>query len=85
MSRNIAEGYARRTIKENIRYYEMAAASWAEVYSQLYALHQTQQISDEEFKIFDNQLYEFENKMIAMNKSLIRKLKTKSNWNDNYE
>ena len=85
MSRNIAEGYARRTLKENIRFYEIAAASSAEVYSQLYALNQTDQISDEEFKALDERLYEFENKMIAMNKRLIEKLNDGSDWEDDYQ
>ena len=85
MSRNIAEGYARRTLKENIRFYEIAAASSAEVYSQLYALNQTGQISDEEFKALDERLYEFENKMIAMNKRLIEKLNDGSDWEDDYQ
>jgi four helix bundle protein len=85
MSRNIAEGYARRTLKENLRFYEIATASSTEVYSQLYALNQTQQISDVEFKGLDDKLYEFENKMIAMNKRLIEKLKTGSDWKEDYQ
>ena len=85
MSRNIAEGYARRTLKENLRFYEIATASSTEVYSQLFALHQAGQISDDEFKPLDDRLYEFENKMIAMNKRLIEKLKNGSDWKEDYQ
>ena len=85
LSRNIGEGYARRTLKENLRYYEIAASSAAEVYSQVYALNCTDQISDEEFRSLDDNLYKFENKIIAMNRKMIKKIKNGEEWKSDYQ
>lgn len=85
ISRNIAEGYARRTLKENIRFYEIAASSAVEVYSQLHALYHTKQLTDDEFNLLDSKLYEFENKMISMNRRMIEKLRNGDKWKDGYE
>ena len=85
ISSNIAEGYSRRTLKENLRFYEIALSSSAENYSQMFALHTADQIADEDFDIYDNHLYELENKLIKMNKSLILKLSSNSNWNSDYQ
>jgi four helix bundle protein len=85
ISSNIAEGYARRTLKENLRFYEIALSSSAENYSQMFALYTAEQITVEAFDIYENHLYELENKIIKMNKSLILKLSTDSNWNSDYQ
>ncbi len=85
VSSNIAEGYTRRTIKENLRFYEIALSSLAENYSQLFALTAAGQMSKEEFQSYDDKIYELENKLVKMNKSLIAKLESKSDWNDDYK
>lgn len=85
VSSNIAEGYARRTIKENLRFYEISLSSAAENYSQMFALTAAKQISEVDFIMFDDKVYELENKLLKMNRSLISKLNTKSAWNDDYK
>ena len=84
ISSNIAEGYARRTAKENLRFYEIALGSLAECYSQMFALTLTEQVSKEDFDRFDSKSFELENKLIAMNKSLIAKIKAGSEWKSEY-
>ncbi|MBW8049313.1 MAG: four helix bundle protein [Cytophagales bacterium] len=85
MSGNIAEGYSRRSIKENLRYYEISLSSAAENYTQMFALQSTSQISKDDFIIYDDKIYEFENKMIKMNKNLISKLNSNDKWKSNYQ
>lgn len=85
ISSNIAEGYSRRSIKENLRFYEIDLGSVAENYSQMFAIQNTNQISREDFDIFDNKIYELENKVISMNKDMISKIKTNTCWKTEYE
>ena len=85
ISSNIAEGYSRRTIKENLRFYEIALSSSAENYSQMFALNITGQILDDDFDKYDYHLDELENKLINMNKDLISKLSSNKNWKSDYQ
>ena len=85
ISSNIAEGYSRRTIKENLRFYEIALASAAENYSQMFALHTSGQLKEDDFNNYDNHLYRLENKIIKMNISLIEKMKSSEEWKTDYE
>ena len=85
ISSNVAEGYARRSIKENLRFYEIALSSSAENCSQLHALTNASQISIEDFELLDLKLYEIENKLIKMNQSLIDKLNKSKSWKDDYK
>ena len=84
ISSNIAEGYSRRTIKENLRFYEIALSSAAENYSQMFALQSTDQLSRDDFIIYDENMYELENKLISMNKSLVDKISSNSKWKKDY-
>lgn len=84
ISSNIAEGYARRTLKENLRFNEIALSSSAENCSQIHALKESGQISPSEFELLDTKLYEVENKIIRMNKTLIKKLNNGAKWNSDY-
>jgi four helix bundle protein len=84
ISSNIAEGYSRRTAKENLRFYEIALSSSAELYSQMFALCSTAQISSEDFTEFDTLSYELENKLIKMNQTLVSNLQSKGEWNSDY-
>ena len=85
MSGNIGEGYSRRSVKENLRYYEISLSSAAENYTQMFALQSTSQISKDDFIIYDDKIYEFENKMIKMNKSLILKMNSGAEWKSDYQ
>lgn len=84
ISSNIAEGYSRRTLKENLRFYEISLASAAENYSQIYSLFVTGQINIDKFNEYDNLLYELENKILAMNRNLIEKIKSGYDWKIDY-
>jgi four helix bundle protein len=62
---NIAEGYSRRGLKENIQFNNIALASLAENYSQVFALHKGRDIDSEWFDEYDKQHYKLENKLIT--------------------
>ena len=84
MSSNIAEGYSRRSIKENLRLYEISLSSGAENFSQMFALCNAKQIGKEVFLTYDDKIYAWENKMINMNKSLISKMNSGAEWKSEY-
>jgi len=84
ISSNIAEGYSRRTPNENLRFYEIALSSAAECYSQMFALVSSEQISKDDFDCFDTKIYELENKLISMNKSLIMNIRSGAEWKSEY-
>jgi len=85
ISSNIAEGYSRRTLKENLRFYEIALSSSAENCSQIHALTESEQITRNEFELLDVKLYEIENKIIRMNQSLIKKMNSGEKWESDYQ
>lgn len=81
---NIAEGYGRRSLKENINFNNYALGSLAENYSQIYAFLKSEKIDRKWFDIYDRKHFSLENKLIAYNKSQIKILKEKGSWNDDY-
>ena len=84
VSSNIAEGYARRFIKENIQFNTIALASLAENYSQIYSLFNSDIIEESWFRKYDVIHYSLENKLINFNKSQIKKLKSNKEWKNDY-
>lgn len=84
VSSNIAEGYGRRYLKENIQYNNIALASLAENYSQIFALLSSNDIDKEWFDNYDMNHYSLENKLISYNRSQIKHLKDKQEWRDDY-
>lgn len=85
VSSNIAEGYSRRTVKENLRFNEIALSSLSENYSQMFALRCAEQLTKEEFSNYDDLSYKLENELISMNKKLIQKINSDTSWHTNYE
>jgi len=81
---NIAEGYCRRFLKENIQFNNIALASMGENYSQIFALISSGDIDKEWFDEYDKKHYMLENKMINFNKSQIKILNEKSDWHNDY-
>lgn len=81
---NIAEGYSRRGLKENIQFNSIALSSLSENYSQIYALFKSSDIDKEWFDKFDSKHYSLENKLINYNKSQVAQLKEKSDWKNDY-
>ena len=81
---NIAEGYCRRHLRENIQYNNIVLASLGENYSQIYALMRSNDIEREWFDKYDEKHYSLENKLISYNKSQIKYLKENSEWRNDY-
>ena len=81
---NIAEGYGRRYLRENIQFNNIALASLAENYSQIFALLASEDINPEWFDLYDKKHFSLENKLISFNKSQIKQLKDKNEWKDDY-
>jgi len=81
---NIAEGYCRRHLKENIQFNSIALSSLGENYSQIFALLISEDIDRKWFDEYDQLHYSLENKLINLNKSFIKKLNN-GDWNKDYE
>jgi four helix bundle protein len=81
---NIAEGYGRRSLKENINFNNYALGSLAENYSQVYALLKAEKIDRIWFDVYDSKHFSLENKLIAYNKSQIKILNKKGDWKNDY-
>ncbi len=84
VSSNIAEGYGRRYVKETIQFNSIALASLAEHFSQIYTLFNATLIDEDWFLKFDDSHYSLENKLINYNKAIIKKVKNKETWNNDY-
>ena len=85
ISANIAEGYCRRYLKENIQFNSIALASLGENYSQLFTLFNASEIDEEWFKEYDKIHYSLENKLIKLNKTSIENLKSNYDWKNDYQ
>ena len=57
----------------------------SENYTQLLILTKSDDIEKEWFEEYDKKHYSIENKLLALNKSLIQKLKQKDGWNEDYK
>jgi four helix bundle protein len=81
---NIAEGYCRRSIKENIQYIAISLSSLGENYSQIFTLTNSGDIDIDWFKEYDKKHYSLENKLIKLNQTYISKMKAKEDWKNDY-
>lgn len=81
---NIAEGYCRRSIKENIQYLAISLSSLGENYSQIFTLTNSNDIDIDWFKEYYKKHYSLENKLIKLNQSYISKMKSKEEWKNDY-
>ena len=81
---NIAEGYSRRSIKENIQYVTISLASLSENYTQIFALLNAGVLNRSWFDEYDNKLYSLENKLIQLNRSMIAK-PGQNDWQNDYK
>jgi four helix bundle protein len=75
ISRNVAEGYCRRSIKEYMNHLNIALGSCGEFHSCYDSCKQADQITDEEYEKLDNLHYKVENELIKLIKSLQKKQK----------
>jgi four helix bundle protein len=83
ISRNIAEGYSRRSIKEYLNYLNIALGSSGEYYSSIFSFYKADQITEEDFEKLDKLHYKTENVLIQLTKSLQQKLK-ENEWDENF-
>lgn len=83
ISRNIAEGYCRRSIKEYLNFLNIALASCGEFHSSYYSFLQAKQISEDDFENIDKLHYKVENQLIKLIESLQNK-KNKESWQDSF-
>jgi four helix bundle protein len=83
ISRNIAEGYCRRSIKEYLNHLNIALGSCGEFHSCYESFKQADQIADQEYEKLDNLHYKVENELIKLIKSLQKKQKHKD-WEETY-
>lgn len=82
---NISEGYSRRYIKEYIQHLNYSLASLSENFTQILILYECNDIDEQWFLDYDKTHYSIENKLLALIKSLIRKLKQKDGWDSDYQ
>jgi four helix bundle protein len=85
VSSNIAEGYCRRHLKENIQFNTIALASLGENYSQVFTLFNAEEIDENWFEDYDKIHYSLENKLIKLNKRSIENLMTNYDWKKDYQ
>jgi len=83
ISRNIAEGYCRKSIKEYLNFLNIALGSSGEFHSSCVSMVKSHQITKEDFEVLDKLHYKIENELINLIKSLQRKLKNKD-WEDEF-
>jgi four helix bundle protein len=83
ISRNIAEGYSRRSIREYLNFLNIALGSSGEYYSCIYSFQKAEQVSLDEFEQLDKLHYKTENELIQLIKSLQKKMK-EGNWQDEF-
>jgi len=83
ISRNIAEGYSRRSIKEYHHFLNIALGSSGEYHSCIISFYKAKQISESEFEELDKLHYKTENELIQLIKSIQRKIK-ENNWDDTF-
>ncbi|MBA3017878.1 MAG: four helix bundle protein [Proteobacteria bacterium] len=82
ISRNISEGYCRRSLKEYLNYLNIALGSCGEFHSCYESFKQASQITDEEYERLDQLHYKVENALLKLIESLQKKQKNKQ-WEDN--
>ena len=73
ISRNIAEGYCRRSLKEYLNYLNFALGSSGEFHSCYESFREAGQISLEEYEEIDSLHYKVENELLKLIESLQKK------------
>ncbi len=84
ISRNIAEGYCRRSLKEYLNHLNFALGSYGEFHSCYVSCKQAGQITVDDCQRLDQLHYKVENELIKLIESLQLKQKNKQ-WDDNFQ
>lgn len=83
ISRNIAEGYCRRSLKEYLNHLNIALGSCGEFHSCYESFHNAGQITDEIYEQLDQLHYRVENALLKLIESLQKKQRDQ-NWDDTF-
>jgi len=83
ISRNIAEGYYRKNLKEYLNFLNIALGSTGELFSGMIAIKEIGEISTDELEEFDKLHFKLENELLSLIKSLQIKDK-QGNWDNNF-
>jgi four helix bundle protein len=83
ISRNIAEGYCRRSLKEYLNFLNYSLASCGEFHSCYYCFCKAGYITSEEYNKLDELHYKVENQLINLVGSLQKK-QGNNDWNDKF-
>jgi four helix bundle protein len=81
VSRNIAEGYCRRSLKEYLNHLNIARGSCGEFHSCYFSCKQAQQITQDQYERLDQLHYKVENALLKLIESLQKK-QTEKQWQD---
>ena len=84
ISRNISEGYCRRSLKEYLNHLNIALGSCGEFHSCYESFKQANQITNDEYEQLDQLHYKVENALLKLIESLQKKQKDKI-WEDNFQ
>ena len=83
ISRNIAEGYSRKGLKEYLYFLNIALGSSGEYHSCLWSFLKAGQLSKEEYEQLDKLHYKTENGLIQLIRSLQKKI-PQDPWNNKF-
>ena len=83
ISRNIAEGYCRRSIKEYLNHLNISLGSCGEFHSCYFSFKEADQITDKQYQALDKLHYKVENGLIQLIRSLQKK-KQEDVWEDTF-
>ena len=84
ISRNISEGYCRRSLKEYLNHLNFALGSCGEFHSCYVSFKEAGQISDDEYEKLDTLHYKVENELLKLIESLQKKQKDQA-WEDSFQ
>jgi len=84
ISRNISEGYCRRSLKEYLNHLNIALGSCGEFHSCYESFKQANHITNDEYEQLDQLHYKLENELLKLIESLQKKQKDKI-WEDNFQ
>ena len=83
ISRNISEGYCRRSLKEYLNHLNIALGSCGEFHSCYTSCRQAEQITADDCERLDQLHYKVENALLKLIESLQKK-QTDKKWEDNF-
>jgi four helix bundle protein len=83
ISRNISEGYCRRSLKEYLNYLNIALGSSGEFHSCYESFYRANQVTRQEYESLDKLHYKEENELIKLIEALQKK-QIEGEWKDTF-